>query len=260
MTTAVATGFSTSQLLGFLLVLTRVGAWLWLTPPFGGRAMPVPIRVILSVALAVPLTPSATVAATDLPSSVAGTVGAVVIQAAIGAALGLACLTVLSAIQSAGGVVDLFGGFSLSQAFDPLGFQQSAVVSRLYQLLAAVLLLVTGAHMVLLEGLAGSFQALPLGSVLDLGATASTLASDVGAALVAALQIVGPLVGVMMVADLGLGLLSRVAPTLNVFSLSFPVKIGLALLLLAIVVPLLPPAVRGLTDDAVRSMSNVAGG
>lgn len=255
-----ATGFTTSQLVAFLLVLTRTGAWLWLTPPFGGRAMPVPVRVILSVALSVVLTPRAAQTATDLPTSTAGTVGAVVVQAAIGTAMGLACLTLISAVQSAGGLVDLFGGFSLSQAFDPLLLQQSSVMSRLYQLLAAVLLLVTGAHMVLLEGLAGTFEALPLGSVLDLGATASSLASGLSAMFVAALQIVGPLIGVMVVADLGLGLLSRVAPTLNVFSLSFPVKIGLTLLLLALAVPMLPPAVRGLSDDAVRAMSTIAGG
>lgn len=255
-----ATGFTTSQLVAFLLVLTRTGAWLWLTPPFGGRAMPVPVRVILSVALSVVLTPRAAQTAVDLPTSTPGTIGAVVVQAAIGTAMGLACLTLLSAVQAAGGLVDLFGGFSLSQAFDPLLLQQSAVMSRLYQLLAAVLLLVTGAHMVLLEGLQGTFEALPLGSVLDLGATASSLASGLSTMFVAALQIVGPLIGVTVVADLGLGLLSRVAPTLNVFSLSFPVKIGLTLLLLALAVPMLPPAVRGLSDDAVRSMSTIAGG
>lgn len=255
-----STGISTSYLIAFLLVLARVGAWLWLTPPFGGRMMPVLVRVLLSAALAIPMTPGAVSAAEAVPTTVPDLVGAVLVQVAVGAALGLVCLTLISAVQSAGAAIDVFGGFSLAQAFDPLLIQQSSVMARLYQLIAGVLLLVTGAHMVLISGLANTFRALPIDASLSLATTASTLTSAVTTFFVSTLQIAGPLIGVMVIADLGLGLLSRVAPSLNAFSLGFPLKIGLTLLLVALAAPLLLPAVRALAEHAAAAMHAIAGG
>jgi flagellar biosynthetic protein FliR len=54
--------------------------------------------------------------------------------------------------------------------------------------------------------------------------------------------------------------MTRVAPSLNAFSLGFPLKIGVTLLLVALAVPMLPPAVMGLSEDAVRAMSAITGG
>ncbi|WP_217598075.1 flagellar biosynthetic protein FliR, partial [Cohnella sp. GbtcB17] len=77
---------------------------------------------------------------------------------------------------------------------------------------------------------------------------------------VAVLQIAAPIVGVAFLADVALGLMSRVAPSLNAFAIGFPVKIGPTLVLLALAVPMLPPPVLGLSEQAVSAMAGIAGG
>jgi flagellar biosynthetic protein FliR len=256
----VQTSVTTDGLVVFLLVLIRVGTWLWITPPFGGRMVPVTVRILASVALALPLTAPALAATDSVPSGAGELAWAAVQQVVIGAALGLACLTLISAVQSAGALVDLFGGFSISQAYDPMLVQQSSVMARIYQLTAGVLLLVTGAHLLLLQGFAATLDVLPVDGSLDLAATATALTSSLTTLMVSALQIAGPLIGIAFLTDVALGLMTRVAPALNAFSLGFPLKIGVTLLLVALAVPMLPPAVVGLSEDAVRAMAAITGG
>jgi flagellar biosynthetic protein FliR len=76
----------------------------------------------------------------------------------------------------------------------------------------------------------------------------------------AALQIAGPLVAVLLLADVGLALLSRAAPALNIFSMGFPVKIMLTLALLGLSFPLLPSALDTLISQAVRAVISIKGG
>ena len=132
--------------------------------------------------------------------------------------------------------------------------------SRVYQLFAGVLLLVTGAYMVLFAGFSATVQALPLGASLDLGATAQTLTASITTFFIAMLQIAGPLIAVMVLADIGLGLLTRVAPTLNAFSLGFPLKIGITLLLVGVALPRLTPTIAGLSQSSIEAMRGIAGG
>jgi flagellar biosynthetic protein FliR len=67
-------------------------------------------------------------------------------------------------------------------------------------------------------------------------------------------------VAASFLADIALGLLTRTAPSLNVFSLGFPIKIGLTLLMVGLTLPLLPGAVDGLVGDAVGAMLELTGG
>lgn len=253
-------GVTTEQIIAYLLVFARVGAWVWLTPPLGGRFLPPSVRILAGLAFALPLTPSAIASSSVLPTTSWEIIGSLVIQVVIGIALGLVCLTLLSAVQSAGATIDVLGGFSLAAAYDPLMMQQSSVMARFYQLLGGVLILVTGAYMILFKGFQNTFEALPIGAVLDFEATAATLTTALSTFFVATLQIAGPIIVIMLLADVGLGLLTRVAPQINVFTLSFPVKIGLTFLLVGISLPHLVPMIAGLTDSSVDAMRGIAGG
>lgn len=254
-----STGVTTSNLVVFLLVLLRVGAWVWITPPFGGKMLPPLVRVGLSIALALPLTAPAAKAMGEVPMTPGPLLWAAFENVLIGVALGLACLGLLSAVQSAGALIDVVGGFSLSSAYDPMAMQQGAVMSRIYQMTAGVLLLVSSGYMLLLQGFGNTFEILPADGSLDLTTTGRTLTTVLTTMFVSALQIAGPIVGVAFLADVALALMTRVAPALNAFSLAFPLKIGLTLMLLVIAVPMLPPAVVGLSEQAVDAMAGIAG-
>jgi flagellar biosynthetic protein FliR len=157
-------------------------------------------------------------------------------------------------------VIDVTGGFALASAYDPLMQQQASVISRVYRLLAGVLILVSGAYLIIMAGFSLTFEALPIGAGLSVELTAMTLTEALSMSFLATLQIAGPIIAILLIVDIGLGLLTRVAPTINLFVLSFPVKIGLTLLLVGVAIPQISPMLAGLTDASVDAMRGIAGG
>jgi len=232
--------------LALLLASTRAAAFLVLAPPFSSRAVPGTVKAMLAVAISLPVMP--TVAGDVPPLETAAIVSAVVVQAFTGAALGFLCYVIFLAVQSAGDLLDVFGGFSMAFAFDPLAQSGNAVLGRLYQWTALTLLLASGGYTIVLQGFLRSYRAIALDAGLDLGTLASVLTGGVGQMVLAALQIAAPLLAVLFLADVALGLLTRAAPALNAFALGPPFKILLTLLTMSVCFLALPHAVDGLVQ------------
>jgi flagellar biosynthetic protein FliR len=185
---------------------------------------------------------------------------AVVEQVVVGFALGFVTALFFAAMQAAGSMIDLFGSFSVAFAFDPFANTGTAVFGRFYNILATALLFATDGYAMIVRGFATSYRALPVGGVFDWDVLARLLTGGVDQMFLAAMQIAGPLVAVLFCTDVALGLLTRVAPGLNVFSLAFPVKIGLTLMVAGTALVLLPQAFNGLVERAVRAVVELAGG
>jgi flagellar biosynthetic protein FliR len=151
----------------------------------------------------------------------------------------------------------VFGGFQLAQAFDPQSMINGAQFTRLFHLAALALLFSSGGYQVILAGLARSFDAVPVDGIFEVSGPAQLLVEGVSQMVLAAVQIAGPLALVLFLADVGLGLITRVAPALNAFAMGFPVKILLTLMLAGIVFIALPGLVDALTAEALRMMRGV---
>ncbi|NMR20555.1 flagellar biosynthetic protein FliR [Cellulomonas fimi] len=240
-----------------VLAGVRIAAFLVIAPPFAHRGIPGTVKAMLATGLALLVAPRAR-AASD-PADVAAFVAQLMLQVLIGAALGFLVALVFSAVQAAGGLIDLFAGFQLAQAFDPLNLTSGAQFQRLYQLTAIVLLFASDGYQLIVAGLVRTFDVLPLGTPLDLAAMGAASADGLTQMFLAALQVAGPLIVVLFLADVGLGLLTRVAPALNAFALGFPLKILMTLLLVGTAFVALPALVSSLTDDAVTSLMGVSG-
>jgi flagellar biosynthetic protein FliR len=122
---------------------------------------------------------------------------------------------------------------------------------------ALVLLFASSGYQLILGGLNRSFRSLPIGGGLDLAQSSEAMLGAVSGMFVAALQIAGPLIIVLFLADVGLGLLTRVSPALNAFSLGFPLKILVTLSLAVVVFAGLPTVVESLTGQAVDLLLGV---
>lgn len=238
-----------------MLAGVRFAAFFLVAPPFAHRGIPGAVKAMLSVGLALAVLPRLDVAATV---STGQFVGALVLEAVVGAALGFLVSLVFSAVQAAGNLIDLFGGFQLAQAFDPQNMTSGAQFSRLYNLTCLVLLFASGAYQVLIAGLARSFDAVPVGAGLDLAKMASAVTTGLTDMFLAALQIAGPLLVVLFLTDVGLGLLTRVSPSLNAFAMGFPLKILMTLTFAGFAYLALPGVVDGLAERAVEAV--LAGG
>ncbi|HEY0187080.1 MAG TPA: flagellar biosynthetic protein FliR [Cellulomonas sp.] len=233
----------------------RFAAFLVIAPPFAHRGIPGGVKAMLSIGLALAVLPRLDVLEFD---STGGFISALVLEVVVGAALGFLVALLFSAVQAAGGLIDLFGGFQLAQAFDPQSQTSGSQFNRFYQMTCLVLLFVSGAYQLLIAGLARTFDAVPVGTGLDLTAMASAVSTGLGDMFVAALQIAGPMIVVLFLTDVGLGLLTRVSPALNAFAMGFPLKILMVLTLIGFTYLALPGVVDDLADRAVETLLGVA--
>lgn len=238
-----------------MLASVRLLAFLLIAPPFSFNAFPLRVKAMLGIGLAIAVSPQVTKG--YVSPDTAGFVLALIGELLIGALLGFLVMIVFSAIQSAGNLIDLFGGFQLAQAFDPQSMINGAQFARLFNLTAIALLFASGGYQLIIGGLARSFTAFPIGGSVPLASGAQAITTAVGQMLLSALQIAGPLIVVLFLADAGLGLLTRVAPALNAFALGFPLKILITLTLASTVFVAMPRIVEAVTGDSVAALLGV---
>ena len=246
------------ELVAIMLGAARAGAWLMLCPPFNSRLIPSQVKVLLSIGLALPMAPYLTSTVPLIETS--AIIASAVLQIFVGAALGFITFLFFAAIQAAGDLIDVFGGFTLAAAYDPLSQNQSSVFGRFYNLVAVTLLFASDGHQLVLRGFMNSYKTLPLDANFSMETFSKLLTSGIGEMFVAALQIAGPLIAVLFLTDVAFGLLNRVAPALNAFQLGFPAKILLVLTLSGTAIAILPRALDGLIDKAVVAVVRLAGG
>ena len=144
-------------------------------------------------------------------------------------------------------------------AMDPLSLLQTSVLGRLHQVTAVTLLFVTDGHVMIVHGLTRSVQVTP-GVMTSWNQAAEAAVQGSSAMFLGALQIAAPVIAALLIADVALGLLTRAAPALNAFSLAYPMKILLTLLLAGLVIARLPGALDDLVQHAVLTVLRVVGG
>lgn len=238
-----------------LLASVRMTAFLVVAPPFAHHAIPARIKAMLGIGLG--LAVSQRLSADAVPKDTAGFITAIVLELVTGLVLGFLVMAVFAAIQSAGSLIDLFSGFQMAQAFDPQMMVNGAQFTRLLQMAALALLFASDGYQLVIGGLTGSFNALPLAGGIDLSKPVDAMVGAITGMFISAVQIAGPLLVVLVLADVGLGLLTRVAPALNAFSLGFPLKIFITLALAGFLFLALPRLVASLAELAARTVLGV---
>lgn len=242
------------QLVGFMLATIRVIGWFLLAPPFSHKAIPVQVKIMLALGVSLAVQPA--VPEQLVTSGI--TEGYLMVAAAqellVGGALGFLCLVIYYVVQAAGSIIDMLGGFMMAFTFDPQLGAGMSTIGRFYHLTALALLFATNSHLLILRGVLSTYELLPIGELFSMQ-TMLALATD-GASrfLVAALQIAGPLMAVLFLTDVGMGLMVRIAPQLNLLMLIFPLKVGVTLLLLAASFAGLPRVIELLTEQALDLM------
>jgi flagellar biosynthesis protein FliR len=247
-----------ADLMALLLGAARTGAWMMICPPFSSRLIPGTVKALLSVGLTLPMAPylRTTIPSIETPDLIASAA----LQVFIGAGLGFITAMLFAALQAAGDLLDLFGGFTLASAYDPLSLNQSSVFGRFYNLVAVTILFASQGHQLILRGFLQSFRTLPLNLGFNLETFSRLLLKGIGEMFLSALQIAGPLVAVLFLTDVAFGLLNRVAPALNAFQLGFPAKILLVLLLSGLAITQLPRVIETVVTKAISAVLQLSGG
>ena len=230
----------------------RVLAVFTVAPVFSMRAIPMRVKVGLAFLVAL----CAQAVLTDQPViSVNGreALGAVAQQVVVGLAIGFAVRLVFSAVELAGEIIGLQMGLNFASFFDPASNAQVSAVARFYGHMATLLFVVINGHLMVLMAVVKSFERFPVQGHW-MAAVGQMRLHELGAALFAsALWIALPMVVMLLFVNLTLGIISRVAPQMNIYAVGFPVTLTVGLLGIAATLPLLEQPVLALLQRALET-------
>jgi flagellar biosynthesis protein FliR len=246
-------------LAAFLWPWLRVSAMLIAAPVFGNVQIPPRIVILLGLALTVALMPAVgPVPEVDLLSLPALLIA--VQQVLIGIAIGLLLAFAFAAAVIAGESISLSMGLGFATMVDPQGGASVPVVSQFLQIVVTLLFLAVGGHLMLIELLAESFRTLPVG-MAGIGAGGFWALANWGTLMFAgAVLIALPGIAVLLITNLALGVMTRAAPQMNIFSVGFPVTMLLGfLVLLMLVLPALPLRMSALWSEAFATARAILG-
>ena len=171
-------------------------------------------------------------------------------QMLIGFTMGFAVRLVFAAAELAGDMIGLQMGLSFATFIDPTNAGQTPVIGTFLGLCASLLFLALDGHLALIAGVTASFQSAPVDSAFLTTLDWARLASLGSLIFVNGLQIAMPVLASMLAINLTMGVMSRAAPQLNLFSIGFPLTVVSGLLLLAVFLPhLLSPLTAALQSS-----------
>ena len=177
--------------------------------------------------------------------------GVLVQQVGIVLAIGFVVRLVFSAVELAGEVVGFQMGLNFAAFFDPTLNAQSSAVARFFGQMTALLFVVMNGHLMVLVAINHSFHAFPIDQNF-LEALSRMKLYRLGSDLFAsALWIALPMIGMLMFANLALGVISRVAPQMNIFAIGFPITLVVGLVGIAVTLPMLDQPFIALMGKAI---------
>jgi type III secretion protein T len=217
-----------------LLGFPRALAMLIVFPLLPVSLVPLVLRNGLAVAILLPVYPILRAALPDSPDAPLAWLFYVLKEAAIGAAIGWSFAILIWAMEAVGGLLDIQTGTSSGATFDPLSQQPAAVYSQLMRNVAVTIFLGAGGLLIMMRVFYESLRVWPATAVFPLTPDIvwEMARSSSTQMLTMSLSIALPFIVLLLIIELGLGLLNRSLPQLNVFSLSMPIKMIAAILLL----------------------------
>ena len=218
------------------LLIGRVMPLVVFTPMLGGPVLPARLRVGISLLLVMVLLP-AVAPATPVELTTAEFAGLAFKEALVGLTLATMILLMYHAFTTFGAIVDVTRGATLANVYDPATQQQQPVLGTLFLQTAIVLFLTLGGHRVVIEALGQSLQTIPLFDAAPPGLSATPLfLAMLTELLVVAIRLAFPVILILLLLDVVLGLLNKVAPQVQVYFLGLTIKtsLGLAAVLLGL--------------------------
>ncbi len=229
----------------------RVLAVFTAAPIFSTKAFPVRARITLAFLIAFAALPSLQgqpVISITGPEAL----GAVVQQVGIGLAIGFTVRLVFAAVELAGEVVGFQMGLGFASFFNPTLGAQSTAVARFFGHMAAFLFVVMNGHLMVLMAVIKSFETFPVDQNF-LEAIKTMQLHKLGADLFSsALWIALPMIGMLMFANLALGIVSRVAPQMNIYAIGFPITLTVGLIGITATLPMLDQPFFALMDRSIE--------
>lgn len=221
----------------FLLIFVRVSGIFTAAPVFGGRNVPILIKAGMSLIFAFVMLPVLSQTITPIPGSFLLYIFLVLKEYLVGLIIGFTASLLFTAVQMAGFFIDTQIGFGMVNVLDPMFGQQIPLIGNFKYILALMVFLATNGHHMLIWGLMGSFEVVPVTHVLVHATLPALFVDLISGIFIIAFKLSLPVVVTLLLMDVGMGILARTMPQMNIFIVGMPGKILVGLFILSIAMP-----------------------
>lgn len=251
---AQATAFVGSLMWPFM----RIGAMLMAMPVLGTRMVPTRIKVITTFVISIfvlPLLP-------PVPEVEALSLSGLLIsvqQVLIGFAMGFTLQLVFGALMIAGEAIAMSMGLGFASMIDPNNGVSVPVIAQLLVIMGTLLFLALGGHLMLIQLVVNSFQSLPISPTGIERESFWAIASWGSQMFIGAIWVAIPALISMLVVTISLGVMTRAAPQLNIFSVGFPITMFLGFIILMLILPGFLPRFSQMMLEAMQLSQSIGG-
>lgn len=225
--------FAAASIFAYFIVFCRIGGMMMMMPGIGEDFIYARARLGLALVVSAAVAPLVAATLPPEPPSPVGLFTAIVQETAIGLTLGLAARLLMGALNWAGAVIAAQAGLSFATMADPTQGSQGAAVGAMLSLLGLVLVFVTETHVLLFRALLDSYELFRPTQVPPLGDFADLVLRLISYSFFLGIQISAPFIIYGIVVNIGLGLLNKLMPSMQVFFIILPIQIALAFLAFA---------------------------
>ena len=256
----VNTAFSLVTFEHYLLILVRISMFVVIAPFFSLRGIPNLTKIGFSAILSIMI-----LAAVEPPEvTYVSTIGYAVLvlrEAVTGLLIGFATYICNSILLFAGNIIDMNVGLSMVSQFDPSMNTQVTITGNLYFYFFMMMLLATNGHQFIIRALCDSFDLIPLGGALfQWDSLLGSMVSFFTNLVLIGFRIMLPIFSAMLVMNVVLGVMAKVAPQMHIFSIGVQLKILVGFLILMVMVSLFPAVVTMVTDQMRINLRSITEG
>lgn len=246
---------SVAQIEVFFFILARLAGLFIQAPLFSSRSFPFAAKTALVIWLSIILwfiVPYNH----NLPTTTVGFIFVLGAEVFLGFTIGFACNIILTAVQSGGEIIDLQMGLSVASALDPVFGSVISIIGRLIFFVALIIFISIDGHLMLLSAFHQSFTTIPAGTIANFFSDNLALQMlQLGADLwMIAIKIAIPTILLIFLIDFSFGIVSRVAPQVNVFMLGFQVKPIVGLLGIMVTLPFIVTFMEHLLEKMMQNV------
>jgi flagellar biosynthetic protein FliR len=223
-----------AELFGFFMVFARIGTAFLLLPGFGAAYVSRRTRLGLALAVAAVVVPTLADRLPALPDSALGLFLLLAGEVMIGAFLGTVANLIAQSLEVTGMMISYQTGLANATLFNPAMAQRTSLIGTLLSALGILLIFVTDLHHLMIRALIDSYTLFAPGSLAPVGDFSAAVARILADSFRLGFQLATPFLMFGMLFYVGIGLLSRLMPQMQVFFIALPLQIGLMLILLSL--------------------------
>ena len=221
----------------FLFIFFRVGALILFVPVLGSKQIPMTMKVGFILFIAIVIFPLVQNQPLPEPQSIFELAIYLTADVTIGLGIAFIARLIFGAVQVAGTVVDFQMGFGVVNVIDPQTDTQVSVTAQFHNILAILVFLAIDAHHFIIQAIVDSFFIINPAEVSFSGITPEYMLHLFSGTFTTAVKIAAPIMAILFFLSVGLGLVARTVPQMNVFIVGFPLQIGVGLVMVGLSMP-----------------------